>query len=208
MAPLGTVSGYAQLLAHRYEGKLGEDADKYIERIVIGVEGMQTLVEDILSFSRLVKRERPEGHADCNATLGQVLNNLTRAITESGAFITHDELPTVTADASQLVQLFQNLIENAIKFRGDDPPRIRISAERKGDKWLFSVSDNGIGIEPRFRERVFILFQRTDAGKKFPGTGMGLAICKKIVERHGGRIWVASTPGEGSTFYFTIPCDA
>ena len=208
MAPLGSISGYAQLLAHRYEGRLDADADKYIGRIVVGVEGMQTLVEDILSFSRLIKKEGPKGIADCNTTLDQVLKNLNQAITESEAVITSEELPAITADTSQIVQLFQNLIGNAIKYRGDDPPRIRVSAERKGGEWIFSISDNGIGIEPRFRKKVFVLFLRGDAGRKYPGTGMGLALCRKIVERHGGRIWMDSTPGEGSTFYFTIPCDS
>ncbi|MFC1888405.1 PAS domain S-box protein [Thermodesulfobacteriota bacterium] len=208
MAPLGTISGYAQLLAHRYQGRIDTDADKYIERIVVGVESMQTLVEDILSFSQLVKQGRHEAHTDLNTILGQVLSNLNQAISTSEAVITSDELPTITADRSQLIQLFQNIIGNAIKFSGDDPPRIHVSAKRKGDKWLFSISDNGIGIEPRFRERIFILFQRLETGKKHPGTGMGLALCKKITERHGGRIWVDSGSGEGSTFYFTLSCDS
>jgi len=142
---------------------------------------------------------------DCEAVLDQVLANLQVAIEESGAEVTHDALPTIMADGSQLAQLFQNLIANAIKFRSDKSLKIHISAERKGADWLFSVRDNGMGIAPEFFQRIFIIFQRLHRKPEYSGTGIGLAICKKIVERHGGRIWVESELGKGATFYFTIP---
>ncbi|HIE30943.1 MAG TPA: GHKL domain-containing protein, partial [Methanosarcinales archaeon] len=160
---------------------------------------------DLLTFSRVGTRGKPFKSTDCALVLEQTLANLQMAIEDRGAVITHDALPTVMADDSQLVQLFQNLIENAIKFQSEDPPRIHISAEQKGDEWVFSVADNGIGIEPEFFDRIFVIFQRLHGVDEYSGTGIGLAVCKKIVERHGGHIWVESEPGKGSTFYFTIP---
>ncbi len=165
---------------------------------------MQTLIQDLLVYSRVGTRGKPFEPTNCEDVLEQVLSNLEVAIGESGAVVTHDTLPTVVADASQLVQLFQNLMSNAIKFRGGDVPRVHVAAEQKDGDWLFSITDNGIGIEPEFFERMFVIFQRLHGRDEYSGTGIGLAVCKKIVERHGGRMWVESEPGTGSTFYFTI----
>lgn len=203
--PLRMVSSYVQLLARRYKGRLDDDADDFIAFAVDGARYMQTLINDLLTCSRVGTRGKPFEPADCEAVLEQTLTNLQIVIEDSGAVVTHDVLPTVMADGSQLVQLFQNLIDNAIKFRGGEPPRIHISAEQKGDEWIFSVRDNGIGIDPEFFERIFIIFQRLHGVNEHSGTGIGLAICKKIVERHDGRIRVESEPGKGSVFYFTIP---
>jgi light-regulated signal transduction histidine kinase (bacteriophytochrome) len=166
---------------------------------------MQRLIEDLLCYSRVGTRGKPFEPTDCNAVFEQALVNLKAAIAESGAEITRSDLPTLPADRSQLEQLFQNLLSNAIKFRHNSPPRIRVAAEVEGDHWVFSVADNGIGIESRFADRIFAIFQRLHTRREYPGTGIGLAICKKIVERHGGRIWMRSSPGQGSTFYFTLP---
>ncbi len=203
--PLRMVSSYTQLLARRYQGKLGADADEFIAYAVDGANRMQGLINDLLAYSRVGTRSKGFEPADCAAVLDQALANLKAAIEKSGAVVTHHRLPTVTADSQQLVQLFQNLIGNAIKFHVEQPPRIHVSAEQKGDEWVFAVRDNGIGIEPQYAERIFVIFQRLHAREEYPGTGIGLAICKKIVERRGGRIWVESQPGIGSTFYFTIP---
>lgn len=203
--PLRMVASYTQLLAKRYRGRLEADADEFIDYAVDGVNRMQSLIQDLLAFSKLGKRERAFEVTDCSRVLGDALANLRTAIEESGAAVTHDPLPELTADGQQLTQLFQNLIGNAIKFRNHDAPRVHVSATRQGKDWLFSVSDNGIGFDPQFGERIFVIFQRLHAKKDYPGTGMGLAICKKIVERHNGRIWAQSEPGNGAIFYFTIP---
>jgi PAS domain S-box-containing protein len=202
--PLRMVASYVQLLARRYEGKLDADADDFITYAVDGASRMQRMINDLLAYSRVGTRGKPFQPTDCQAVLDQVLVNLKVSIEESGAMITHDPLPMVMADESQMAQLFQNLINNAIKFRGKASPQIHISAEQKEKDWVFSVRDNGIGIDPQYYERIFMLFQRLHDRGEYPGTGMGLAICKKIVERHSGRIWVESEPGKGSTFYFTI----
>ena len=165
---------------------------------------MQGLINDLLAYSRVGARVKGFEPTDCSAVLDQALADLKAAIEKSGAVVTYDPLPAVMADNSQLVQLFQNLIGNAIKFHVE-APRIHVSAEQKGKEWVFSVRDNGIGIEPQYAERIFVIFQRLHTREDYPGTGIGLAICKKIVERRGGRIWVESQPGTGSTFYFTIP---
>jgi PAS domain S-box-containing protein len=203
--PLRMVSSYMELMKRRYKGKLDSDADDFIGFAVDGANRMQTLIGDLLAFSRVGTRGKPLTPTDCETLLKHTLSNLKVSIDDSGAVITHDALPTVMADGSQLAQVFQNLIENAIKFKGDEPPRVRVAAEQKGDGWAFSVADNGIGISPEFFDRIFVIFQRLHARDEYTGTGIGLAICKKIVERHGGRMWVESEPGMGSTFYFTIP---
>ena len=203
--PLRMVGGYTQLLQRRYQGKLDTDADEFIAYIVEGVIRMQALINDLLVYSRLGTGGKEFEPADCETTLDLAVTNLQTAIQEHSATVTHDPLPTVTADPTQLVQLFQNLIGNAVKFHGEDSPCVHVSAEKKGRDWLFSVRDNGIGIDPQYAERIFVIFQRLHGKGAYPGTGIGLAICKKIVERHGGRIGVKSHPGKGSTFYFTIP---
>ena len=203
--PLRMVSSYMALMKRRYEGTLDSDADDFIGFAVDGANRMQTLINDLLTYSRVGTRGKPLTPIDCTSVLEQVLMNLEVAIDESGAVVTHDPLPTVMADDSQLAQVFQNLIGNAIKFRGEEPPHIHIAAEQKSDEWVFSVADNGIGIDPESFDRIFEIFQRLHGRDEYSGTGIGLAVCKKIVERHGGRMWVESEPGKGATFYFTIP---
>ena len=203
--PLRMVATYTQLLAERYQGKLDSDADKYIHYAVDGALRMQKLVQDLLAFSRIGRHGLTLASTDCHAVLDASLKNLEAAIQESGAVVEHTQLPVVIADGSQLVQVFQNLIGNAIKFRGPKPPLIRVSAEAKGKEWVFSVADNGIGIAPEHRENVFVIFRRMHTHAEYPGSGIGLSICKKIIEQHGGRIWVESEIGHGSTFRFALP---
>jgi PAS domain S-box-containing protein len=202
--PLRTVSNFSQLLAKRYKGKLDAKADQSIGFIVDGTTRMQEMIDDLLEYSRVSTRTKSFEPTDCETVLDQALDNLKEAVEGSDPLVTHDPMPTVMADASQLVQLFQNLLSNAIKFR-KEKPRITVSAVQRGNEWLFSVKDNGIGIAPEFMDYIFKMFEREHANVEYPGTGVGLAICKKIVERHGGRIWVESEIGKGSTFYFTIP---
>jgi PAS domain S-box-containing protein len=203
--PLRMVASYTQLLARRYRDKLDDDAREFIGYAVDGVTRMQGLIADLLSFSRVGSRGGAFEPVALEKVLERTLANLEAAIEESGATVTHDPLPTVTADPVQLGQLFQNLVGNAVKFRGEAAPKVHVSAERQGAEWRLGVHDNGIGIEPEYLERIFVIFQRLHGRGEYPGTGIGLAICKKIVERHGGRIWVESRPGQGSTFYFTLP---
>ncbi len=203
--PLRKVSAYTQLLERRYKDKLDADANKFINYAVDAALRMQGLINDLLTYSRVHTRGTPFEPVDCSAVFDYVIANLQAAIEESGAVVTHDTLPTVVADDTQLIQLFQNLIGNAIKFRSDKAPQVHVSAEKKGKEWLFSVRDNGIGINSRYLDRIFTIFQRLHKRTDYSGTGIGLAICKKVVERHGGRIWVESEPGKGTTFYFTIP---
>jgi signal transduction histidine kinase len=204
--PLRMVKSYVQLLERRYKGQLGEDADEFIHFAVDGAERMQTLITDLLQYSRVSTHGKPFAPTDCSTALDHALTNLKVAIEECGAIVTHDELPTVVADQSQLTRLLQNLIGNAIKFHKKDArPEVHIGVEHADSEWTFSVRDNGIGIDPKDSERVFMIFQRLHTREEYAGTGIGLAICKKIVERHGGRIWVESKPGKGSTFCFTIP---
>ncbi len=203
--PLRMVATYTQLLAERYRGKLDADADKYIHYAVDGALRMQTLVQDLLAFSRLGRQGTDLQSTDCNVLVETAVHNLQTAVHESGARVTHDHLPTVVADGSQLLQVFQNLIGNAIKFRGPDPPSIHISASKKGREWVFSVTDNGIGIASEHADTIFVIFKRLHTRAEYPGSGIGLSICKKIIERQGGRIWVESQPGQGSTFKFTLP---
>ena len=203
--PLRMVANFTQLLAKRYGGKLDSDADEFIGYAVDGARRMQTMIEDLLTYSRVGTRGKDFERVDCNEVLGRAVANLQIAIHENGAFVSHQELPTVLADGSQLLQLFQNLVANAIKFRGADAPRIHVSAAREGTDWLFAVRDNGIGIDPEYADRIFVIFQRLHSREEYPGTGIGLAVCKKIVERHRGKIWVESEPGKGATFFFTLP---
>jgi light-regulated signal transduction histidine kinase (bacteriophytochrome) len=203
--PLRMVATYTQLLAERYQGKLDENADKYIHYAVEGALRMQALVKDLLAFSRVGRKQETPRETDCNLVVRNVVANLQSLIQETGARITYEVLPVLVADPSELLQLFQNLIGNAIKFRGTEPPEIRITAKEKKKEWLFSVEDNGIGIAPQHAEDVFVIFKRLHTREEYPGSGIGLAICKKIVEHNQGRIWVKSHPGVGSTFQFTWP---
>jgi PAS domain S-box-containing protein len=203
--PLRMITSYLELLERRYKGQLDPKADQFIAYAVDGAARMQILINDLLKYSRVGSRRQSLEQVDCEVVLQNVLRNLQVAIAEKKAVITHDVLPQVNADITQLTQLFQNLIGNAIKFHGEDPPKIHIGIEQRNDKWLFSVCDNGIGIESQYVDRIFVIFQRLHNRTDYPGTGMGLAICKKIVERHGGNLWVESTPKQGSTFYFTLP---
>ena len=199
------VTSYTQLLAKRYQGRLDSDADEFISYAVDGGARMQMLISDLLEYSRVDTRSREFEPTDCEVVVDGVLNNLRGAIEESDAVVTHDPLPTVRADASQLGQLLQNLIGNAVKYRNERTPEVHIGAEQEDGDWRFSVRDNGIGIDPQYHDRIFAIFQRLHTKGEYPGTGIGLAICKKIVERHGGRIWVESEPGESATFNLTIP---
>ncbi len=205
--PLRMVSNYVQLLARRYEGKLDDDADEFIQFAVTGATRMKTLIDDLLEYSHVGTKGKPFKTTDCDRVLTTALTNLSLRLEETGAIVTRDSLPQVLGDDTQLEKLFQNLLSNAIKFHGNDPPRIHISAVKQENEWIFSVADNGIGIKPEFMERIFVIFQRLHNKDANSGTGIGLAICKKIVERHDGRIWVESKKDAGSTFYFTLPVD-
>jgi len=205
--PLRMVSFYTQLLAKRYKGKLDADADEFIGYALEGSIRMGELIKHLLEYSRVGARKAEFAPTDCEAIFRESLINLQVAVGESGATVTHDPLPVVTGDASQLGQVLQNLLGNAIKFRNGKIPQIHVSAEEKQGDWLFSVSDNGIGIEAQYFDTIFLIFQQLHARDKYEGSGVGLAMCKKIVERHRGRIWVESEPAQGTTFYFTIPRD-
>jgi PAS domain S-box-containing protein len=203
--PLRMVANFTQLLADRYRDKVGEEGAEFITFAVDGATRMQRLIQDLLTYSRVGSRGRSFQPTDCNEVLGAAVANLQVAIQENAAVITHEELPTILADATQMTQVIQNLVGNAIKFHGEAPPRVHVSAARQGNTWVFSVRDNGIGIDSAFSDRIFVIFQRLHARGQYPGTGIGLALCKKIVERHGGTIRVESKPGQGATFLFTIP---
>jgi predicted ATPase/signal transduction histidine kinase len=203
--PLRKVSSFAELLGAQYKGKLDADADEFIGYMVDGARRMQGLIQHLLAYSRLGRKDQPLASVDSAAVLKQALVNLQGAIEESDALVTSDPLPTVSGDEIQLVQLFQNLIANGIKFRGANKPLIHVRAESNGADWTFSVHDNGIGIDPQFAERIFVIFQRLHTRDQYAGTGIGLAFCKKIIERHGGRIWMESEPGRGTSFCFTLP---
>lgn len=203
--PLRMVTSFSQLLEQNYKGRLDADADEFIGYIVEGGRKMDALVNDLLEFSRITSRGKPFEPTDMNAVLGEVKKSLSISISEHNAQVTTGPLPTIKVDHSQMVLLFQNLIANAIKFHDDTVPRVSVHAVQRGNEWVFSVKDNGIGIDPEYHEKIFELFQRLHSRHDYPGTGIGLAICKRIVERHGGRIWVESEPGKGSTFSFTIP---
>jgi PAS domain S-box-containing protein len=203
--PLRMVSSYTQLLAKRYQSQLDADADEFISYTVDGAKRMQALLNDLLDYSRVGTRGKPFALTSFEDVVKQATANLKVAIEESGALVSYDTLPSIMADEGQLVQLLQNLIANAIKFRKQEPPHVHISAKRRYDAVVFSARDNGIGIDSQYARGIFEIFRRLHTKEEYPGTGMGLAICRKIVERHGGNIWVQSQPEEGSIFYFTIP---
>jgi PAS domain S-box-containing protein len=203
--PLRMVASYTQLLSKRYKGKLDADADEFIAFAVDGATRMRSLINALLELSRVGARSKDFEATDCDAVYDRTLVNLETLVEDSGALVTRDRLPTVMGDETQLGQLFQNLIANAIKFRGDEQLTVHVGAEQRNGHWEFCVRDNGIGIDPEYAERIFVVFQRLHGKGDRPGTGIGLSICKKIVELHGGRIWVKSLPDEGATFYFTLP---
>ncbi len=203
--PLRMVSSYLQLLEDRYETDLDEQAQEYIDFAADGAARMRAMVDDLLSFSRVEQTEGEFDPVDCETVLERVTNDLRIKIEENDAKIVVESLPTVMADSEQLEQLFNNLVSNAIKYSGEEPPRIEITAERRGDHWEFSVADDGIGIDPDKRDRIFVVFKRLHHDDEYPGTRIGLSLCQEIVENHGGEIWVESEPGEGSTFSFTLP---
>ncbi len=203
--PLRGIAGFSQFLQQEYQGRLDETADGYLVRIIEGTKRMQTLIKDLLSYSRIDSRSRPFEPTNLNEVVEDAVTILDSSIQDSGGTVTRDELPTVAADRSQLVQLLQNLIGNALKYHGDQTPRVHVSAENGGHEWTISVRDNGIGIEDKHHERIFEIFRRLHTQTEYPGTGIGLAVCRRIVQRHNGRIWVESEPGRGSTFRFTVP---
>ncbi|HYM11802.1 MAG TPA: ATP-binding protein [Bryobacterales bacterium] len=205
--PLRTVMSFTQLLAQRCRGSVDARAGEYIERAIGGARRMNELIDDLLAYARVGAQGRRLEPVGGETVFQSALANLQAAIAASGAEVVHDPLPTVTAEAGELGQLFQNLVGNALKFHGEAPPRVRVWAERTGDEWVFSVHDNGIGIDPQHAERVFQVFQRLHSRTEYSGNGIGLATCKKIVEAHGGRIWVESQPGQGATFRFTLPAE-
>ena len=202
--PLRMVSSYTRLLAQRYQDRLDQDAKEFIGFAVDGATRMQRLIQDLLAYSRIATRGADLVPTDSEAAFRAALENLRAAIRDSGAVVSHDTLPAVLADAPQLMQLFQNLVGNALKFRGEAPPRVHVAAALKDEEWVFSVADNGIGIDPQYFDQIFVIFKRLHPGHRYPGTGIGLALCQRIVQRHGGRIWVESTPGQGATSHFTL----
>ena len=203
--PLRMVSAYTQLLAERYRGQLDETADKFIGYASEGALRMQVIIRDLLAFSRVGRERAASASVDCNSLVEGILQSLRSTIAESGAVVTHAGLPTIWAHPTRLAQVFQNLIGNAIKFRGKEPPVVSVHAEKAGADWAFTVSDNGIGIAPEHAESIFVVFQRLHSRSEYAGNGIGLAICKKIVELYGGKIWVESQAGKGSSFKFTMP---
>jgi signal transduction histidine kinase len=205
--PLRMIANYTQLLAERYRGKLDETADKYIDYAVGGATRMQALIQDLLKFSRVGRQEIERRTTDCSAVVEQATKNLQAAIQESGAVVKWNGLPVVMADPSQLAQVFQNLIANAIKFHGPETPLIQIDSEKKDDHWVLTVSDNGIGVPAENWQDIFVIFRRLHTRVEYSGNGIGLSICKKIIERHGGRIWIEAQPNPGTCFKFTLPTD-
>lgn len=203
--PLRTITSFCDLLHQRYGGSLDDQADKWIGFITDGCRQMQQLIDDLTAYSRVESRAKPPEDVEADRVVDDVVAALSAPINETGAVITHDELPMLVFEPTHLKQLLHRLISNAIKYRGDRTPQIHVSARCQGDNWVFSIRDNGIGIKSQFHERVFDISKRLHSRTDYPGTGMGLAICRKIVERAGGRIWVESESGRGSTFFFTVP---
>ncbi|HRX80061.1 MAG TPA: ATP-binding protein, partial [Pirellulaceae bacterium] len=206
--PLRAVAGYCQLLETRLQDNSDEDVQTFLAHATEGAKRMQALINSLLDYARVESRGKEFSHVDVHDVLNEAMANLSVAIEECAAEVTCDEMPSVLGDRDQLVRLFQNLIGNSIKFRRDEAPRIRVNAQANMNHWHFSVSDNGIGLEQQYADRIFVIFQRLHTRTKYPGTGLGLAITKRIVERHGGRMWVESQPGVGSTFFFTLPRNA
>jgi PAS domain S-box-containing protein len=202
--PLRMIASYTQLLQQRYTGKLDADADEFIGYAVDGAHRLQKLINELLAYSRVGTKGTAFTSVDLEPVLEEVLKALESPIRECGAEVTHDQMPVVRCDPTQIGQVLQNLVSNAIKFRGDEPPRVHVGVQRSEDEWVFCVSDNGIGVEPEYFDRIFVIFQRLQPRSDYQGTGLGLAICKRIIERHGGRIWVESEPGTGSTFCFAL----
>lgn len=203
--PLRTIVSYSGLVADEYRGKLSENAEENLGFIIDAGKRMQQLINDLLTYSRIETQAKPFAATSCNEVFDHTKASLKTAIAEAGGILTRDDLPDVVADASQLSQLFQNLLGNALKFRGNDPPSVHVSVRESQGEWLFSVKDNGIGIDMKFADRLFQMFQRLHSMAEYPGTGIGLAVCKRIVERHGGRIWLTSETGKGTEFFFTLP---
>lgn len=204
-APLRTITNYLQLLDKRCHDQIDEKGAKYIAHSIEACKRMHDLIQDLLNYSRAGRRENTFAAIEAESLINSVMTRMKSLLRENEAQITYDSLPTIMGNENQLIQLLQNLFENAIKYRSDTPPRLHLKAERQAQEWVFSVSDNGIGIDPEFHERIFVVFQRLHAKDEFSGTGIGLAICKKIVEYHSGRIWVESQLSQGATFYFTLP---
>jgi PAS domain S-box-containing protein len=203
-SPLRSISGFVQLLKAEYEDRLDQQAAGWIHRVVTSIDQMETLIRDLLAYSRVESRSRPFEPTPLLAVFEGVVGALDSSIRDSHGQVTHGELPVVLGDRGQLFQLMQNLIGNGLKYHGDSPPHVHVSAEREGTAWTVSVRDDGIGIEPKYNERIFEIFQRLHDRKVYPGTGIGLAVCRRVVNRHGGRIWVESEPGRGSAFHFTL----
>ncbi|MFI7109430.1 ATP-binding protein [Nonomuraea sp. NPDC050227] len=204
--PLRKVASFTQMLEQRYGPQLDDRARQYIHYAVDGAKRMQLLINDLLDFSRVGRVSGERVPTDPGQALDRALENLSATIEDTGATVTRDDLPVVEGNRMQLTQLFQNLVENAIKFRSEDPPRVRLTAERKGDMWEFSCSDNGIGVDPKYADRIFLIFQRLHPRDVYPGTGIGLALCRKIVEYHGGQLWLDAEPADqGTTFRWTLP---
>jgi len=202
--PLRGISGFAQLLQSDYRGRLDETADAYIERIVTEAKRMKALIDDLLTYSRVESRARPFAATNLEQVFAEAVALLEPSIVESQGEVTRGDLPVVAGDASQLLHLLQNLIENALKYHGTQPPRVHVRAERSGREWTVVVRDNGIGIDPQHHERIFEVFRRLHTQEQYPGTGIGLAVCRRIVTRHGGRIWIESAVGQGTEFFFTL----
>jgi PAS domain S-box-containing protein len=207
--PLRTMSTYAQLLLRNYGGKLDADADQFLRLIVSASTRMGALVQDLLAYARLTTEEERPSSIALDEDLEAAITHLEQAIEESGASVTHDPLPTLQVDRGQMVRLFQNLVGNAVKYRKpDQPPKVHVSAEQKGTEWIIAIRDNGIGFKPEYASAIFAPFKRLHTAEEYPGTGVGLAICRRIVQAQGGRIWAESQPGEGTTFFFTLPVES
>jgi light-regulated signal transduction histidine kinase (bacteriophytochrome) len=203
--PLQMVSNHLQLLSRRYRGRLDQDADEFIDFALEGANRLKSLITDILAYSRVGKRDRRLAPVEMASIFARMMETYGPIVEDCRGSLTHDDLPAIQGDEEQMIQLLQNLIDNSIKFRSKEPPRIHVGARQLSERLLFFVRDNGIGIDPQYTGRVFAIFQRLHSRDDYPGTGIGLAICRKIIERHGGHIWVDSEPGKGATFYFTLP---